>query len=101
MTVQEAIAQIEPVAKSSRKVSGVGLFEPKPITIALEMAISLLEKQIPKKVKRYRLSSQHFGICCCGEHIEGWCGVLTPGMDVAKYCPNCGQAIEWGEEAEK
>lgn len=47
MTVQEAIAQIEPIARSSRKVSGAGLFEPKPITIALEMAMAALEKQRP------------------------------------------------------
>lgn len=98
MTVQEAIAQIESVAKSSRKVSEVELFEPKLITIALDMAISALGKQIPKKLKRYSLSSWHYGICSCGGYVDGWCGVRSPGMDGAKYCPNCGQAVDWGEE---
>lgn len=91
MTVQEAIAQIEPIARSSRKVSGVGLFEPKPITVALEMAISVLGKQIPKKPKVLEtdaLSGYKYGNCSCGEHI----------MDDEKYCSNCGQAIDWGEE---
>ncbi len=80
MTVKKAIAQIEPVAKSSKKVS-----------IALETALLALEKQMPKEpkvLKTHTLSGYKYGICCCGEHI----------MDDEKYCSNCGQAIEWGEK---
>lgn len=84
MTVQEAIAQIEPIAKSSRKVSGVGLFEPKPITIALEMAISALGKQIPKEPVKTQ-----------SEIVCPTCRTL---VDSSPYCRYCGQAIVWGEK---
>ncbi len=58
---------------------------------ALKMAIEALEKQIPKKpsgtltisgISRYKS-----GVCKCGTAIAM----------VYKYCPNCGQAIDWSE----
>lgn len=45
--------------------------------------ISLLKKQIPKKFDRW--SSK----CGCGHFINNWS---------IKYCPFCGQRIDWGDE---
>lgn len=56
----------------------------------LKVAISALEKQIPKKpkiLKVHYISNYKYGECQCGEHI----------MDDDNYCSNCGQKIDWGE----
>ncbi len=58
---------------------------------AFEIAISALEKQIPKKpkvLKVHDISGYKYGDCHCGEHI----------MDDEKFCSNCGQALDWSEE---
>ena len=62
---------------------------------ANEMAIQALEKQIPKK-----------SMISYDERVkENWCscGVCTFGLGWKrtihyKYCPNCGQRLNWGCE---
>ena len=52
----------------------------------IKMAIEALEKQIPKKVKE-----RCFEMASCSA-----CG--TTVLDIEKYCPHCGQALDWSEE---
>ena len=57
----------------------------------INMAIEALERQIPKKpvsVTISGISRYKSGACECGTAIAM----------VYKYCPNCGQAIDWSEE---
>lgn len=60
-------------------------------TKALDMAISALEKQIPKKV-RVTTSTKRCSVC--GRQLSG-IGNIHPER---KYCQKCGQAIDWEEE---
>ena len=58
---------------------------------ALALAIEALEKQIPKKPTRGKYG--HTECACCGWIVENFCGDL----EQYPFCPNCGQAIDWGE----
>jgi len=58
---------------------------------AFDMAISALEKQIPKKV-RVTTSTKRCSVC--GRQLSG-IGNIHPER---KYCQKCGQAIDWEEE---
>ena len=56
----------------------------------INAAISALEKQIPKKpisITISGISRYKSGVCKCGTAI-----VMT-----YKYCPSCGQAINWSD----
>lgn len=53
---------------------------------AMELAISALEKQIPKKPD---LDDGVYCPCCLHEFKSHY--------DETRYCPNCGQAIDWGD----
>ena len=63
---------------------------------AVDMAISALEKQIPKKPEDLQLvknaagyTFSRSGKCpCCGETVEYYCNSWV--------CDLCGQAIDWG-----
>ena len=62
-----------------------------------EMAIQALEKQIPKKVK---IEQWIYTKCDCGyefsrHHGDGYYSI--PLENKTKYCPNCGQKIDFGE----
>lgn len=63
-----------------------------------EMAIQALEKQIPKKVK---IEQWIYTKCDCGyefsrHHGDGYYSI--PLENKTKYCPNCGQRLNWGCE---
>lgn len=61
---------------------------------ALDVAIQALEKQIPKKpIKKERSGIVY---CVCGNFI----GYKSPknGKIPFKYCPNCGQKLDWSNE---
>ena len=67
---------------------------------ALDVAIQALEKQIPKKpIKKERSGIVY---CVCGNFIGYKPPInraLENGKIPFKYCPNCGQKIDWsGEE---
>lgn len=58
---------------------------------AVQMAREALEKQIPKKpifITISGISRYKSGVCKCGTAI----------VMAYKYCPSCGQAIDWSEE---
>lgn len=57
-----------------------------------DIAIEALEKQIPKKpINKENNYQRNIGLCpCCKEIIDDW--------EDYKYCSECGQAIDWGEE---
>ena len=58
---------------------------------ARDMAISALEKQIPKKV-RVTTSTKRCSVC--GRQLSG-IGNIHPKRN---YCQKCGQAIDWEGE---
>lgn len=65
---------------------------------AMRMAIKALEKQIPKKVK---IEQWICTKCDCGfefskHHGDGYYSI--PLENKTKYCPNCGQKLDWSEE---
>lgn len=80
MTNQEAIEDI-------KSCIGCGIYEE-----TANVAISALEKQIPKKpIDNKNFSFGNVGICpCCNEDITT--------MYSSKVCTNCGQAIDWSEK---
>ena len=53
---------------------------------AMEVAISAIEKQIPKKPD---LDGGIYCPCCLHEFKENY--------DTTSYFPNCGQAIDWSD----
>lgn len=50
-----------------------------------------IEKQKPKKPKEFD-DTYVFGRCECGEILVSIFG------NKRKYCPNCGQKVDWGRE---
>ena len=59
-----------------------------PINEAFDIAISALEKQIPKKV---RITTSTKMCSVCGRQLSG-IGNIHPERN---YCQRCGQAIDW------
>ena len=65
---------------------------------AFSTAINALEKQIPKKVK---IEQWIYTKCDCGfefskHHGDGYYSI--PLENKTKYCPNCGQKLDWSDE---
>lgn len=61
--------------------------------MALDKAISALEKQTPKKpVFKNKAFFNFSGYCCpsCNRHIKSMNDPLQPD-----YCRDCGQALDW------
>lgn len=91
MTTKEAIQTIE-AAKAE-----VEWNYPLDYAVAFEMAIKALEKQIPK-----RAISTYIGDYKCPT-CENYIEITDDDLYVYKieppeYCPNCGQALDWGEK---
>lgn len=64
---------------------------------ANEIALKAIEKQIPKKVEKQRWGDT---VCGCGRvfskhHGDGYYSI--PYENMTKYCPECGQALDWEE----
>ena len=64
---------------------------------AFEIAIKALGKQIPKKVK---IEQWIYTKCDCGyefskHHGDGYYSI--PLENKTKYCPNCGQKLDWSD----
>ena len=88
MTLQEAINIIEDVTwQDNGRHYG-------KIVPAREIAISALEKQIPKKVELYK----HNGDFKWANYPCPYCGEML-GLEInkryVKFCPNCGQALDF------
>lgn len=66
---------------------------------ACDVALPALEKQIPKKpIKKERSGIVY---CVCGNFIGYKPPInraLENGKIPFKYCPNCGQKIDWSDE---
>lgn len=86
MTPKEAIKILE-IAKAE-----VEWNYPLDYAIAIDMAISALEKQIPKKpISLGEDIDRDVGQCPnCKEIIDTY--------EDYKYCSDCGQAIDWRDE---
>ena len=93
MTESEAIKICNTIvfATSFSNPQGVPLNTTKEeLTEAIRMSIQALEKQIPKKP--IFTEDKQFALCPCCD-MKGL-------PDKQKYCDNCGQAIDWGDENE-
>lgn len=69
--------------------------------LAIESAIEALKKQIPKKVEKQQWTDT---VCGCGHvfskhHGDGYHSI--PYENQTKYCPDCGQALDWEEGGEE
>lgn len=102
MTYEEAIAYIECGATAhcccaSNKKHGGDCDGEDAVNKALAIAIKALEKQIPQ-YPEYTDEYMDDAYCpACGK-FEFEMGTTTWGM---KYCPECGQAIDWGDWSEE
>ena len=89
MKIKEAINAI----KENKPTSGYTI-----LCEALDMAVSALERQIPKKP-----DLEGDGYDENGELVydTGYCPNCRHEFEVyydaTKYCPNCGQALDWGD----
>lgn len=68
--------------------------------LAIETAIEAVKKQIPKKVEEQQWMDT---VCKCGHvfskhHGDGYHSI--PYENQTKYCPECGQALDWEEGGE-
>ena len=66
---------------------------------SLDIAISAIEKQIPKKPKKKEENqySAFYDCPCCGGYLVSKIdGELCGGQEY-KYCCRCGQALDWSD----
>ena len=73
---------------------------PMDYTVAFEMAVDAIEKQIPKKPKEYE---DKFYACpvCRNVLLHKWKKYNTELMDKSNglpYCLNCGQKLDWSDK---
>lgn len=65
---------------------------------AIDVAISALEKQIPKKpIFKYKAFFSFDGYCCpnCNNYIKSKKDPIRPN-----HCEKCGQALDWSDSDE-
>lgn len=59
------------------------------------------EKQIPRKVDKIKECRQKDYYCIvCGYHLGDEMELKYAGFQ-PKFCPNCGQALDWSENSER
>jgi hypothetical protein len=87
MTPKEAIELVE---QCGLNIEGIKNIE------CESLIISALEKQIPKKVELYtndgNFKWKNYPCPCCREMLG-----LNVNKRYIKFCPNCGQALDWGD----
>lgn len=67
-------------------------------TTDMEIAIAAIEKQIPKELTIKTTDEKIRYTCPCGKTlIVEYKNSLIFGTKT-KYCPECGQALDWGKE---
>lgn len=89
MTIQEIICELE------REKSWFDGMPDHNMFGALNMAISALEKQIPKKP----IGKEVIGVSMSGYKYKGQCPKcsLTVSQFLGNYCHHCGQALDWSD----
>ena len=60
---------------------------------AMEVAISAIEKQIPKKP----IPTEEQNIRYAMNYVCPHCGKHFIGTGIASYCYHCGQALDWSD----
>lgn len=87
MTPKEAIKTLE-ITKAE-----VEWDYPLDYAIAIDMAITTLEKQIPRKPlnQSYEYDGIYGNCPCCGE-------IVVDYPDDFRVCSNCRQKLDWGNE---
>lgn len=92
MTEKEAIKILQELSLERCEAFGFdcGNCDKCEVTIAYDMAIKALEKQIPKKPHKI-FEEINLKWCECGKYL----GKLKNEQN---YCKWCGQALDWEEE---
>ena len=100
MTEKEAIETLQEKSLERCEAFGFdcGNCDKCEVTIAYDMAIKALEKQIPEKP----ISEERYYICPC---CRGDLGVSDDDIFIyefptPKYCGDCGQALDWSDTDE-
>lgn len=88
MTYQGAIKQLNDLIENSKSFSEEDDNIWNNDVNALKMAIEALEKQIPKKPSFGADGTPQCSECLWDEFYN---------KDAMRYCPSCGQAIDWEE----
>lgn len=88
MTESEAIKELH-------KIRPRGGIIPQKRAEALDVAIQALEKQIPTKVLHSYDDIIDEMWCYCP---TCYAGLGWGNVDTHKYCMNCGQKLDWGDE---
>ena len=83
MTENEAIIEI-------KKLRPKGSIIPQKRAEMMDVAISALEKQIPKKPITYK-GTNGADCSCCGARVRG---IKEPW---GNWCSKCGQKLDWSE----
>ena len=90
MTEQEAIGKLNMLDEALN----FQRYDADECSLALNMAINALEKQIPKRWEYEQSDECDVFICpvCNERFLLDW---GTPKDNDYNYCPNCGQALRW------
>lgn len=99
MTSKETIKEFEHLLKVEKD----RIHKDVVFITALENAIEALEKQIPKKLTIKLQGYLDRDKCCYCPMCDSFRGNLDyESQKIRKYdfCPNCGQALDWGDSNE-
>lgn len=103
MTEKEAIETLQEKSLERCEAFGFdcGNCDKCEVTIAYDMAIKALEKQIPKKPIDVCTPVVTWGLCpiCKGE-LNKLGNRPNRVFESTKYCPDCGQALDWSDTDE-
>lgn len=102
MTPQEAINQLDDLIKDRQSLmsSDEDYDEIYCNDIeALEIAKKVLEKQVPRRFEKYTYYPEDTLCPVCFENFTGLDCLLENG-ERYKFCPDCGQALDWNDESE-
>lgn len=72
---------------------------PQYVKEAVKIATYVLEKQIPKKLKKKEENqySTFYDCPCCGGYLVSKIDGELCGGHEYKYCHHCGQALDWSD----
>lgn len=101
MTREEAIKELEILKEEYWDDDGYG-HETKQYDdtmLALDMAISDMEKQIPKKPEPIDYT-RYVGVVRNAHYLRNrsWCPNCHTDINSGRYCVNCGQLLDWSDE---